>query len=130
MKSLGYHALVELYDCCSEIINSVEKVEEILLESVRISGATIIKPVFHKFNPHGVSGVVIAESHFSVHTWPEYGYCAVDIFTCGETIDAQKSITFLKERFGAQHISVMESKRGVLDLPPEEIKHKPHLVTG
>jgi S-adenosylmethionine decarboxylase len=128
MKSLGYHVLAEFYDCCAEVINSVEKVEDALMESVRISGATIIKPVFHKFNPHGVSGVVvIAESHFSVHTWPEYGYCAVDIFTCGETIDSRKSINFLKERFSARRISLMEVKRGMLDLPQDVIKHKPDL---
>ena len=78
MKSLGNHLIIELYDCKVDIINDLHKVEDILMESVNISGAEIITPVFHKFNPHGVSGVVvIAESHFSIHTWPEYGYCAV-----------------------------------------------------
>ena len=126
MKSLGNHLIIELYDCNVKIINDLHKVEDILMESVNISGAEIIAPIFHKFNPHGVSGVVvIAESHFSIHTWPEYGYCAVDIFTCGNTIDSQKALTFMKEAFEAKSISVVETKRGILNLPVEKIKYKP-----
>jgi S-adenosylmethionine decarboxylase len=126
MKSLGNHLIIELYGCKAEIINNLYKVEDILMESVNISGAEIITPVFHKFNPHGVSGViVIAESHFSIHTWPEYGYCAVDIFTCGDKIDSMKALTFLKEAFQAESISVVETKRGILNLPVEKIKYKP-----
>jgi S-adenosylmethionine decarboxylase len=129
MKSLGNHLIIELYDCKSEIINDLHKVEDILMESVNISGAEIITPVFHKFNPHGVSGVVvIAESHFSIHTWPEYGYCAVDIFTCGDTIDSQKALTFMKKAFEAKSISVVETKRGILNLPVEKINYKPKKV--
>jgi len=129
MKSLGNHLIIELYDCKAEIINDLHKVEDILMESVNISGAEIITPVFHKFNPHGVSGViVIAESHFSIHTWPEYGYCAVDIFTCGDTIDSQKALTFMKKAFEAKSISVVETKRGILNLPVEKIKYKPEQV--
>jgi S-adenosylmethionine decarboxylase len=129
MKSLGNHLIIELYDCKSEIINDLHKVEDILMESVNISGAEIITPVFHKFNPHGVSGVVvIAESHFSIHTWPEYGYCAVDIFTCGDTIDSQKALTFMKKAFEAKSISVVETKRGILNLPVEKINYKPEKV--
>ena len=81
---------------------------------------------FHKFSPHGVSGiVVIAESHFSVHTWPEYGYCAVDIFTCGEDIKTDPPLDYLRRNLKADHYSVMEIKRGLLSLPQDEIKHKP-----
>lgn len=129
MKSLGNHLIIELYDCNADIVNDLHKVENILMESVNISGAEIIAPVFHKFNPHGVSGViVIAESHFSIHTWPEYGYCAVDIFTCGDTIDSQKALIFMKKAFEAKSISVVETKRGILNLPVEKIKYKPEQV--
>jgi S-adenosylmethionine decarboxylase len=129
MKSLGNHLIIELYDCKTEIIDDIHKVEDILMESVNRSGAEIITPVFHKFNPHGVSGVVvIAESHFSIHTWPEYGYCAVDIFTCGDTIDSEKALTFMKNAFEAKSISVVETKRGILNLPVEKIKYKPEQV--
>jgi len=126
MKSLGKHLIVELYDCDLDLINDVSQVEKILVEAVAISKATIVQPVFHQFSPHGVSGVVvIAESHFTIHTWPEYGYCALDIFTCGELIDSDTSLEYLKQAFKAGSLSVMEIKRGVLDLPAEKLRHKP-----
>ncbi|OIP97366.1 MAG: S-adenosylmethionine decarboxylase proenzyme [Syntrophobacteraceae bacterium CG2_30_61_12] len=126
MKSLGKHLIVELYDCDRVRINDVAQVERILVEAVKLSKATIIQPVFHQFSPHGVSGVVvIAESHFTIHTWPEYGYCAVDIFTCGDLIDADLALHFLKEQFEAKNLSVVDIKRGVLDIPSLELKHKP-----
>jgi S-adenosylmethionine decarboxylase len=126
MKSLGKHMIVELYGCNSECIDNVDQVERVLTESAKLSNATIIQPVFHQFSPHGVSGVVvIAESHFSIHTWPEYGYCALDIFTCGDIIDSDASLQFLKNEFQAENISVMEIKRGTLDIPPQELRHKP-----
>ncbi len=126
MNSLGNHLLIEMYNCNQETINSSEKVEQMLIKAVEISGANIIKPVFHKFNPHGISGViVIAESHFSIHTWPEYGYCALDIFTCGEKINSQKALEYLKEAFQAESLSVVETKRGILNISVEKLKHKP-----
>ncbi len=126
MKALGTHLIVELYECDAELINNLESLQEIVLESVRRSGAEIVKPVFHQFSPCGVSGVVvIAESHFSLHTWPEYGYCALDIFTCGDTIDNDAALHYLKGALQAQTISVMEMKRGMLNLPVEKIRHKP-----
>ncbi len=126
MKSLGKHLIVELYGCDFDLINDVARIEKILVEAVAISKATIVQPVFHQFSPHGVSGViVIAESHFTIHTWPEYGYCALDIFTCGELIDSDASLNYLKDALRADSMSVMEIKRGVLDLPAEKLKHKP-----
>jgi len=126
MKALGKHLIVELYDWYKHLIDRVDQVEDILVEAVKVSKATIIKPVFHQFNPHGVSGVVvIAESHFSIHTWPEYGYCALDIFTCGEQIDSDLALQFLKQAFKAKSMSIVELKRGTLDVPEGELKHKP-----
>ena len=56
-----------------------------MLQAAEAAGATIVQSVFHRFSPHGVTGVVVvAESHLSIHTWPEYGYAAVDFFTCGD----------------------------------------------
>jgi S-adenosylmethionine decarboxylase len=97
MNALGKHVIVELYDCDPEIINNQELVEKIMIDAVGISGATLVKTVFHKFSPHGITGVaVVAESHFAIHTWPEYGYCALDIFTCGELIDNHRAIEYFK----------------------------------
>jgi S-adenosylmethionine decarboxylase proenzyme len=127
MKALGRQILVEFYDCDSDIINEVDAIEGILLEGTRKSGATIISHNFHKFSPHGVSGmVVIAESHVAIHTWPEYGYAAVDIFTCGENIDPWIIQEHLREQFESANVSSMELKRGLFKVQPgEELLFKP-----
>jgi S-adenosylmethionine decarboxylase len=125
VQNLGNHLIVEMYDCDSEIINDPRSVEGALVKAVEISGARTVQSVIHEFNPHGVSGVVvIEESHFSVHTWPEYGYCALDIFTCGNEIDYYSALYYLKEIFKAKNFSVSEIKRGILDLPVK-LLHKP-----
>ena len=129
VQSLGNHLIIELYDCQLEAINDAKSVEACLIEAVRLSGAKMVQSVIHKFNPHGISGViVIEESHFSVHTWPEYGYCALDIFTCGEEIDYYSALHYLKEEFQAKNLSVTEMKRGMLDLPVK-LLHKPGELT-
>lgn len=126
MKALGKHLIVELYGCSFERTNNPVQVEETLIEAVKLSNATIVKPVFHQFSPHGVSGVVvIAESHFTIHTWPEHGYCALDIFTCGDQIDSDAALQFLKQAFQAENISVMEIQRGILGLDGGDVRHKP-----
>jgi S-adenosylmethionine decarboxylase len=130
MQSLGNHLIVELYECHREFINDARAVENALVKAVDISGAKMVQSVVHEFNPHGISGVVvIEESHFSVHTWPEYGYCALDIFTCGDEIDYYSALHYLKEEFKAKNFSVTEMKRGMLDLPVK-LLHKPNTEEG
>ena len=125
MKSLGNHLIVEMYDCDTKIINNHDMVEDILVEAAKVAGAHVVSQVFHKFNPHGVSGVVvISESHLSIHTWPEFGYCAIDVFTCGETIDNMKAVNYMKQMFKSKSVSVMEMKRGVLNLPVAQVRYK------
>jgi S-adenosylmethionine decarboxylase proenzyme len=78
-------------------------------------GAVVLGESFHHFSPQGVSGVVIiAESHLSIHTWPEHGYAAVDIFTCGTFVNPEKAADLLIEKLGSKNHSVMEIPRGVL----------------
>lgn len=121
MEALGRQILVEFYDCDSDSINNVMFIESTLLEAARASGATVISHNFHKFSPHGVSGVVvIAESHIAIHSWPEYNYAAVDIFTCGDTIDPWVIQEHLKEAFESNNTSSMEMKRGMFRVPPGE----------
>jgi S-adenosylmethionine decarboxylase len=123
MQALGRQILVEFYNCDREVLNNEALIREILIEGVRRSRATVITDTFHSFSPHGVSGVVvIAESHVAIHTWPEHGYAAVDIFTCGETIDPWVIQRYLEERFRARNVSSMELKRGLF---PERVPHKP-----
>ncbi|MEX0593278.1 MAG: adenosylmethionine decarboxylase [Balneolaceae bacterium] len=114
MEALGRQILVEFYDCDQGRLNDVSFIEQTLLHATRESGATIISHNFHKFSPYGVSGVVvIAESHVAIHTWPEYRYSAVDIFTCGETIDPWSIQEILKAEFLSGNVSSMEMKRGL-----------------
>ena len=128
MKELGKHLIVELYGCSSSKINDLNHVEKVMVEAALAAKATIIEKKFHKFAPHGISGVlVIAESHFAIHTWPEYGYCAVDIFTCGDLTDNPAALEILKAGFKCKYHSAIEMKRGLLNLPDDQIHHKPVL---
>lgn len=118
MEALGRQILVEFYDCKESKINDVNYIESSLINATKASRATIISHNFHKFSPYGVSGVVvIAESHVAIHTWPEYNYAAVDIFTCGETIDPWVIQEHLKEYFESRNVSSMEMKRGLFKVP-------------
>lgn len=127
MEALGRQILVELYDCNADKINDVQFVESALLEATRRSKATVISHNVHKFSPHGVSGVVvIAESHVSIHSWPEYNYAAVDIFTCGESIDPWTIQEQLKVAFESENVSSMEMKRGMFRVKPgDKLYFKP-----
>ncbi|MCH8525009.1 MAG: adenosylmethionine decarboxylase [Balneolales bacterium] len=127
MKALGRQILVEYYDCDADIINDVAQIENILLSATRAAKASIISHNFHKFSPHGVSGtIVIAESHVAIHTWPEYNYAAVDIFTCGETIDPWSIQEYIKDSFLSKNVSSIEMKRGLFKVAPgEELLFKP-----
>lgn len=118
MEALGKQILVEYYDCDQSKINDVSYVENSLIQATKASRATIISHNFHKFSPYGISGVVvIAESHVAIHTWPEYNYAAVDIFTCGDTIDPWIIQEELKEYFESKNVSSMEMKRGLFKVP-------------
>ena len=118
MDYLGNHLLVELYECNSKKLNDLGKLEMVLEEAVRISGATALKASFHQFAPQGVSGVIIiAESHFTIHTWPEYGYAALDIFTCGQSVDSQKALDYIEKELNVKTVSVTEMRRGNIRFP-------------
>lgn len=113
MSSLGRHIIVEYYGCDPEILNDVVRLEETMVNAAKAAEATVINSTFHHFSPFGTSGVVvIQESHLAIHTWPEYGYAAVDLFTCGDTVDPWISYRFLKDAFDADYASAMEMKRG------------------
>ncbi len=117
MNALGQHILVEFMGCDPEVLNEVTTVEQGMMEAADRSNATIINSTFHYFSPYGVSGVVVVqESHLAVHTWPEYQYAAVDLFTCGDTVDPWKAFDHLKNVFKAQNYSALETWRGSLNL--------------
>ena len=119
MRALGHHLLTEFYGCDHDILNNVGKIKNLMDEAAVRSGASIVESVFHRYSPHGVSGVVvIEESHLAIHTWPEYGYAAVDLFTCGEEVDPWKAYAFLKESLAPDSTSTQEIIRG--ELPENE----------
>jgi spermidine synthase len=113
VDSLGKHILAEFYNCNSEILNDTSQIEDLMVLAAEQAGATIISTSFHHFSPFGVSGVVvIQESHLAIHTWPEYHFAAVDLFTCGESTDPWQAFEFLKEKLFADKFEISEKKRG------------------
>ena len=125
MKILGRHLIAEYADCTGGKLDDLEFIEHSLLEAVRRSGATIVDSVFHRYAPQGVSGVVvIAESHMSIHTWPEYNYAAVDFFTCGQAVDPYLANEYLKSALGSAKATVTEMPRGIPSASNEILNHK------
>ena len=123
MSALGRHVLAEFYGCPPKILNDPARIRQEMGAAALEAGAEIRETVFHQFSPQGVSGVVvISESHLAIHTWPEFGYAAVDIFTCGQTVDPWVSCNYLKQKFTAQNMTAREIKRGIFDVP---LQHKP-----
>ncbi len=114
--SLGNQWMMEIYDCDPHQLERTNTVEDVLVEAARLCKATVISSEFHQFQPHGVSGVVIiSESHLAIHTWPERGYAAVDVFTCGVHLRADVAADYIARQFGAKHYQVFELERGRFD---------------
>jgi S-adenosylmethionine decarboxylase len=131
LKSLGKHIMLELYDCDKRQLDNHGRVKKIMEEAARSAKATVVTSEFHQFNPFGVSGaVIIAESHLTIHTWPEYGYAAVDVFTCGEEIDPWDCVRYLLGKLKPKSHQALELKRGMLGLPSKMLKHKPDAVVS
>ncbi|WP_414042402.1 adenosylmethionine decarboxylase [Macrococcus animalis] len=116
LTTLGRHVLIEYYNCDQDILKDHDSIERIMNEAAVVSGATIVESCFHTFNPYGVSGaVIISESHLAIHTWPEYGYASVDVFTCGDSVDPWKAEDFLQTALKAELSDSFEMGRGMAD---------------
>lgn len=112
--SLGSHLLIELFDCDHASLEAERTVGSAMLDAAKASEATIVTDSFHEFKPYGVSGaVIIQESHYTIHTWPEHGYAAVDLFYCGGTIHVDRAIETLRERFKPGRIKFLVVRRGI-----------------
>lgn len=122
MNSLGRHILAEIYDCDENILNNRELIEEILVKAALEAGAEVREVAFHKFSPQGVSGVVvISESHLAIHTWPELGYAAVDVFTCGDRVDPWDACNYISKGLCSKNMNASEVKRGIFERPVKVI---------
>lgn len=132
MITQSCHLLAEYYGCTAETLNDVRVMEDILRAGAAAAGATVVGSVFHQFSPHGVTGVVVVqESHLSAHTWPEAGYVAVDIFTCGG-LDPTPAHELMERAFSAERSQLLYVTRGRGDGPPvcsrtraEALEHLP-----
>lgn len=127
LEQLGRHILVEFYNCDRDILGDHENIESFMCEAARRSNATIVNSCFHKFNPWGVSGaVIIQESHLTIHTWPEYGYASVDLYTCGESVNPWVGFSYLEEVLKSERSESTEIARGMV----EKIKRFSHEDLG
>ena len=113
---LGKHILAEYFECKCDFLHSETRIRNLMLEAASRSGATIIGNIFHRFNPQGVTGVVvIAESHFSIHTWPEIKYASLDLFTCGDRVDPWLAFEYIKKKLQPGKWSSKEIIRGNME---------------
>lgn len=112
---LGRHLISELEECNPQLLDDLGYVRTTLVSAAQQMSAKIIGKIFHKFSPYGITGVVsIAESHLAIHTWPEYNYAALDIFTCGTVQDPYKAYALVAERLESKRQRVVELHRGLV----------------
>jgi S-adenosylmethionine decarboxylase len=117
LKSVGRHLILEMWGCRN--LNSTEIVERALRDVVREADLTLLDLNVYPFTPIGVTGVaVVTESHVMIHTWPEYGYAAVDVFTCGDQANPEAALPLLREHFAPERIQIMEINRGIMPQEP------------
>ena len=110
--------MLELNECNPELLNNLPYIKATMTQAAEEVGAQILGESFHHFHPQGVTGVLaIAESHICIHTWPEFGYAAADIFTCGSSIKPRKAAQILIEKLESKDHSMTELKRGVVSQP-------------
>jgi len=113
--TLAWHTLIDFHDCDLERMSDVEGVRRTMLEAIRDAGGTYVTDVFHQFSPHGLSGiVVIAESHVALHTWPEHGFAALDVFSCTLKLDQELIAARIGEWLRSAPKQVNRHERGNL----------------
>lgn len=113
MQAVGTHLVLELWGCSN--LNSLEVVEQALRDIVDAIDVTLLDLKIYPFSPQGVTGAaIVAESHIIIHTWPEYGYAAIDVFTCGKERDYATAIDAVREHFAPERIQAMNMVRGIV----------------
>lgn len=126
---LGRQVTVDFFDCDKALLNDHVQIQKLMEGAAKAAKATVVKSLFHQFNPYGVSGViVISESHLAIHTWPEYGFASIDVFTCGPVVDPRVCQRYLARALKSSRSEYHEFKRGVLRI--EGLSHKAVPVQG
>jgi S-adenosylmethionine decarboxylase len=124
MQAIGRHIILEMWGC--QNLDSAEMAERALRDMVDALDVHLLDLKVYPFSPVGVTGVaIVSESHLVIHTWPEFGYAAVDVFTCGAPRDPHAAVAVLRRCFKPERIGVMEINRGQLDLPVENVEAQP-----
>ncbi|HIB13223.1 MAG TPA: adenosylmethionine decarboxylase [Dehalococcoidia bacterium] len=114
MDGLGIHLLLELRECNPKLLNDIDFIRKALSDTAYDVGATVVGESFHRFSPQGVTGILaIAESHISIHTWPEFGYAAADIFACGTAFHPREAAAILVEKLESRDPEIIEVTRGL-----------------
>ncbi|MYL34157.1 S-adenosylmethionine decarboxylase proenzyme [Pontibacillus yanchengensis] len=120
MDTMGRHVIAELWDCNIDKLNDMNLIEQIFVDAALKSGAEVREVAFHKFAPHGVSGVVIiSESHLTIHSFPEHGYASIDVYTCGNRIDPNVAAQYIADALESKTKETVEVPRG---MGPVEVK--------
>lgn len=114
MDTMGRHVIAELWGCDVEKLNNIKFIEQLFVDAALEAGAEVREVAFHKFAPHGVSGVVIiSESHLTIHSFPEHGYASIDVYTCGDRIDPKVASNYISKALSAKTTEVVEVPRGL-----------------
>jgi S-adenosylmethionine decarboxylase proenzyme len=122
---LGEHFIFDLSNCNHEILMDSEQAYSLFAQAVREGGLTVVDEGFYKFSPHGFTCfLLLAESHASLHAWPEYDYCAIDLFTCAIGKDMMPLIQHIKEALGADNFTLRKIDRDA------EVERIPFAVPG
>lgn len=113
MPSIGSHCILELFGCPSAVLDDKEAVVDAIRVAAKEARSTLLGEVAHRFEPQGVTALVLlAESHISVHTWPELGYAACDVFTCGEHARPEQACQHLAEALQSDRYELRRLPRG------------------
>ncbi len=116
-KNAGRHCILEIYECDPAKLNDEAFIRTTITSSAKMAGATLLNLITHTFKPQGVTGLaLLAESHISIHTWPEIAYAAIDVFTCGKHTMPESACEFLSKEFAAKKCSL---KSIVREIPTE-----------
>lgn len=114
MNALGRHIVCEFSGCSPSVLSDVDGIHAMMVAAAHAAHATVRESAFHRFEPQGVSGtVILAESHLSIHTWPEKGYAAMDFYTCGDHTDPWLACEYAARALGAKSVLTTEFKRGI-----------------
>ena len=114
MNVLGTHVLLELRECDPQLLDDLAGIRQALLSAASEVGAHVVGESFHQFTPQGVTGILsIAESHISIHTWPEFGYAAADIFTCGDQTMPERAAASIVAALRCRDPEITQIRRGL-----------------